>query len=307
MKRLRKACQGKQEQEEISHTHVKRDFKVQTCLQHGHNDGDLLGAAEVPCAEEHLGDRGVHGQLAHVLAERAGEGAGVVDGAEGVEQLEAGDQVLGGRRRGELELHHVVDAERLQLQDGGRKVGALHLRRGVEGQLLKVLLGAQPEWQFRVLILCYRFEFGLERVDHTPVALARTRPAGSARPLLRRRLRELRDDERVDVGVRVVPLELDEAGVDDVDDALDGDGGLGDVGGHDDLPAAPHRRAEHLQLVVRRQRAVHGQRPQLQAVLRLLRGPRGVLRLPKYASVFEWLPTFKYIVTLGVTQRLQYA
>ena len=53
------------------------------------------------------------------------------------------------------------------------------------------------------------------------------------------------------------------------------------------------RRAEHLrfknlaiaiwqpclQLVVRRQRAVHGQRPQLEAVLRLLGGPRGVLKL----------------------------
>ena len=155
MKRLRKTCPSKQEQEKISHNHVKRHFKVQTCLQHGHNDGDLLGAAEVPCAEEYLGDRGVHGQLAHVLAERAGEGAGVVDGAEGVEQLEAGDQVLGGRRRWKLELDHVVDAERLQLQDGGCQVGALHFRRGVEGQLLKILLGAQPEGQFREITLCY--------------------------------------------------------------------------------------------------------------------------------------------------------
>ena len=34
-----------------------------------------------------------------------------------------------------------------------------------------------------------------------------------------------------------------------------------------------------LQLVVRRQRAVHGQRPQLETVLRLLGGPRGVLKL----------------------------
>ena len=46
-----------------------------------------------------------------------------------------------------------------------------------------------------------------------PVALSRTRPARPARSLLRRRLRELRDNQRVDVGVRVVPLELHEARV----------------------------------------------------------------------------------------------
>ena len=38
----------------------------------------------------------------------------VVDGAEGVEQLEAGDEVLGGRRRREFELDDVVDAEGLE-------------------------------------------------------------------------------------------------------------------------------------------------------------------------------------------------
>ena len=63
-------------------------------LQHGHDDCDLLRAAKVSRPEEHLCDGGVHGKLAHVLAERAGQRAGVVDGAQGVEQLEAGDQVL---------------------------------------------------------------------------------------------------------------------------------------------------------------------------------------------------------------------
>ena len=65
-------------------------------------------------------------------------------------------------------------------------------------------------------------------------------------------------------------LELDEAAVDDVDDALDGDGRLRNVGGHHHLPAAPHGRPEHFELVGGRKGAVHWQRPHLQAVLAVL-------------------------------------
>ena len=46
---------------------------------------------------------------------------------------------------------------------------------------------------------------------------------------------DLGDDEGVNVSVRVVPLELDEAAVDDEGNAINGDGCLGDVGCHDDL------------------------------------------------------------------------
>ena len=42
-------------------------------LQHGHNDRDLLRAAEAGGAEENLGHRRVHRKLAHVLAERSYE------------------------------------------------------------------------------------------------------------------------------------------------------------------------------------------------------------------------------------------
>ena len=66
--------------------------------------------------------------------------------------------------------------------------------------------------------------------------------------MARLRLRDGRDDERVHAEARVVSALLDEARVDDVVDAVDGDARLGDVGGDDDLARARGRRVKDARL-----------------------------------------------------------
>jgi len=61
------------------------------------------------------------------------------------------------------------------------------------------------------------------------------------------------------VSRRTPHLELAEAGVDDVVDAVDGEGCLGDVCRHDDLAGAVGRRVEDLCLQLRREERVDGQ------------------------------------------------
>ena len=55
------------------------------------------------------------------------------------------------------------------------------------------------------------------------------------------------------------PAHLEESGVDDVEYAVDGEAGLCDVGGHDDLPLPLRRLLEDLALRLERHRAVHRQ------------------------------------------------
>lgn len=51
------------------------------------------------------------------------------------------------------------------------------------------------------------------------------------------------DDERFHARARVVRVLLDETGVDNVDDSVDGDGRLGDVGSEDDLSSTREERS----------------------------------------------------------------
>ena len=56
---------------------------------------------------------------------------------------------------------------------------------------------------------------------------------------------------------------LEESRVDDVEDAVDGEAGLGDVGGHDDLPLPLGRVLEDLALRLEGHGRVHGQHHEL--------------------------------------------
>lgn len=96
-----------------------------------------------------------------------------------------------------------------------------------------------------------------------PEALARSRPSCTSRPLVRTRLGNRTDKERLDPDPRVVDLLLREAGVDDVDDAVDRERGLGNVGRDDDLAtgravgsARSRRLVKDALLLLRRERRV---------------------------------------------------
>ena len=60
-------------------------------------------------------------------------------------------------------------------------------------------------------------------------------------------------------GVLYHTTNLEKPRVDDVEDAVDGEAGLGDVGGHDDLPLSLGRVLEDLALRLEGHRRVHGQ------------------------------------------------
>mmetsp|Transcript_80034 Transcript_80034/g.214217 ORF Transcript_80034/g.214217 Transcript_80034/m.214217 type:complete len:283 (-) Transcript_80034:1008-1856(-) len=164
----------------------------------------------------------------------------VVERPEVVEELEGAHERLGRGGVHEVEVHQVVDAQLLEGEHHRPQVGPQHL--GV-GLLLQLLLE------------------GLLRVE--PEALAGPRASRTPRALVGRRLGDGRDQQRLDSDARVVHLLLAEAGVDDVDDAVDGERCLGDVGRYHDLApwgaaldAGLRRGVEDLLLLRRRQRRV---------------------------------------------------
>ena len=200
---------------------------------------DLVGAVELGRRDEHDGEGRVERELGREAAQRR-QLAVVVQAGEVVELLERAHHGLGRRRVHQVEVHQVLDAELLQLEDRARQVRPQDL--GVR------LLDELPVE-------------GLLRVQAE--ALARPRAAGAAGALLRRRLGDGRHEQRLDPRAGVVDLLLAEAGVHHVDDAVDGQTGLGDVGGHDALAAGaaalaerPGRLVEDALLLVRRQGAV---------------------------------------------------
>lgn len=73
------------------------------------------------------------------------------------------------------------------------------------------------------------------------VALAGLHAAGAATPLPRIGQAHPLGLQRGQVRVQVEAGDLDSAAVDDKDDVVDGDGGLGNVGGDDDLAGARRR------------------------------------------------------------------
>ena len=124
----------------------------------------------------------------------------------------------GGRRLEPAEAIEVDDAGAGELEHGLGEVGARDLGR--------LVLGPRREVARRV----------------EPQAEAGAGPSGASGALGRRGARDLGDAERRQPRPRIVRGDPREARVDDGAEAVDGDAGLGDVGGEDDLPAIlrPH-------------------------------------------------------------------
>ncbi len=98
-------------------------------------------------------------------------------------------------------------------QDDGGEVGAQDLRVGELGTAVEVVLGVEP--------------------DRDAVG----DPAAAAGPLVGRRLAHRLDRQPLHLRALAVAADARRAGVDDIADAWDGEGGLGDVGGENDAPA----------------------------------------------------------------------
>jgi hypothetical protein len=175
---------------------------------------------------------GSSGELGDLRA-RVGQIAVVVERAEIVERLERAHHRLGRRRVHEVKVHEVVDAQLLQLQHDGGEVGAQNLRVRLRDQLLlERLLGVEAK------------------------ALAGPRATGATGALLRAGAADRRDEQRLDAHARIVHFGLAEARIDHIDDAVDRQRRLGDVGGDDDLARAGGRRSKDALLQVGRQRRV---------------------------------------------------
>ena len=176
--------------------------------------------------DEHLTQLRVHRELGHASPQLR-ELAAVVQGAQRVEHLERANERLGGRRVHKVEVNEVVDPERFEHQHDGAQIRALDLRDRVVLELVEVRpLGVQSE------------------------ALARRDAAGAAGALVGTRLRHRRHDQTLHPRARVVRVLLGEAGVDHVDDVVDRDRRLRNVGRQHHLPRARRSGLEDFRLLI---------------------------------------------------------
>mmetsp|Transcript_4303 Transcript_4303/g.14282 ORF Transcript_4303/g.14282 Transcript_4303/m.14282 type:complete len:305 (+) Transcript_4303:709-1623(+) len=188
--------------------------------------------------EEHLGERRIEGELGHALPQRR-EAAAVVEGAEDPELVHRRQDVVLGRRIEELEVEEVVDAEGLQKQDDVPEVRTLDLRDLARQKFF-------PELPLRV----------------EAIAEPRARAPRSPRALGGVRSRDGGHLQGVHADAGVVHLELAEARIDDVLDAVDRQRRLGDVRRHDALPDVVVGGLEYFALQVSGQLRVHRQQQQ---------------------------------------------
>mmetsp|Transcript_44480 Transcript_44480/g.133023 ORF Transcript_44480/g.133023 Transcript_44480/m.133023 type:complete len:304 (-) Transcript_44480:1115-2026(-) len=207
--------------------------------QHADDRQDLVAATQLCALQQHLCQRRVKRELHHVAAERR-QPSGVVKRAEPPQLVHAVEDVVLGRGVHEAKLKDVVNLEALEQQHCVGQVGPLDLRHRHRQHLLPVrALGVQP------------------------VRGARSGAPGTPRALPRSRLAHREDLQRVHSHLGIEDLHFDVAGVNDVEDAIYCEAGLGDVCADDDLAAALRRPVEDLCLQVARQRRVDRQDQQL--------------------------------------------
>mmetsp|Transcript_56637 Transcript_56637/g.123121 ORF Transcript_56637/g.123121 Transcript_56637/m.123121 type:complete len:454 (-) Transcript_56637:502-1863(-) len=201
--------------------------------QHADDGEHLVAAAKVHRGEEDLGQLRLQRELGH-LPPQLGQQPLLVQRPQRIQRLHRHDQRLDGRGVHKVKVDDVVDAHGLEREHRVAEVGPLDLRHRRRQHLV-------AERRLRV----------------QPIALAGSRAAGASHALSGRRLRHGGDDEGVHARFRVVDLLLGEAGVDDVEDAVDGERGLGDVGRDDTLPLPRRTRVEDTRLHLGRERRVH--------------------------------------------------
>mmetsp|Transcript_20423 Transcript_20423/g.19405 ORF Transcript_20423/g.19405 Transcript_20423/m.19405 type:complete len:224 (-) Transcript_20423:271-942(-) len=198
--------------------------------QHGHDDDGLVDALELLRGHDHPRQKRVQRELRH-LRPQLRQIAIVGERLEVVKLFEGPHEGLWGRRVHVVEVDHVLDVHLHQVQHHRRQIRPQNLWVGVLYQILLIsLLRVQSE------------------------TFAGTSPTGPTCPLLRTGLTDRTHQQRLHPQPRIVHLLLGEAWVDDVDDAVDGEGGLCDVGGDHTLPpqhpppVLPWRRLKDLGL-----------------------------------------------------------
>ncbi|KAI6756451.1 hypothetical protein HG530_012187 [Fusarium avenaceum] len=170
----------------------------------------LLGAVRIGCGLALESVVGV--EESQMVTVRSCELAIVIETGEVVKLLKSSHHGLGSGRIHKIEVDKIFDTKLLELQDSVGKVGAQNLRVGLlDKLLLKSLFGIQTE------------------------TFSRLGTTGTTSTLLGRSLGDGRDEERFDTDTGVVDLLFAETWIHDVHDTVDGQTGLSDVGGDDDL------------------------------------------------------------------------
>ena len=170
----------------------------------------LVGAAEPVGLEHHPAHPRVHGQLREPPAERGEVAAGLVQRAQLLQQRDAVAHLAAIRRVQEREVLDVAEVDRRHLEDHGREARAQDLGLGEARALEEVLLAVEAD---------------RDAVGRAPAA---------ALALVGRRLRDRLDRQPLDLQPRAVARDAGGPRVDDVVDAGDGQGRLGDVRGQHD-------------------------------------------------------------------------
>mmetsp|Transcript_63060 Transcript_63060/g.163796 ORF Transcript_63060/g.163796 Transcript_63060/m.163796 type:complete len:262 (-) Transcript_63060:782-1567(-) len=203
--------------------------------QHRYNREGLLDAPSAASGYERPAQVRVHRKLSHVSPD-LGELALVVHGPQEVQHLQSPHHGLWRGRLHEVKVHQVLHAQLLESNHHRAEIAPQDLGVSALGQLgLEGILGVQAE------------------------TLPGPRAPCSAGPLHGAGLGDGRHEQRLDVRARVVHRLLEEARVDDVDDAVDRERGLRDVRGNDHLALALRSWREHPPLLLHRQRRVQRQ------------------------------------------------
>mmetsp|Transcript_6507 Transcript_6507/g.18711 ORF Transcript_6507/g.18711 Transcript_6507/m.18711 type:complete len:883 (-) Transcript_6507:1046-3694(-) len=202
--------------------------------QHGTDGGHLLSHLVLLGGEDRFGHHGIQRELSHA-APQLGQFPPVVEGTQGVQLLQGAQQRLRRRRVHEVEVHQIVDAQALQHQHHRAKIGALDLRDGI---LLELVLKRPSRVQ--------------------PEGLAGGCAPCAASSLQRRSSADRRDLQAEHARPRVVAVLLAEPRINDVPDAVDGQGRLCDVGGQHNLARVRRSGLEDLGLQIGRQVGVNG-------------------------------------------------
>lgn len=105
------------------------------------------------------------------------------------------------------------------------------------GQMIQIQMDSDPDPDERIV--------SRKRGNDRPVALARASPASPAGPLAGRGLGDGGDHQAVHANLAVVHLLLGKAWVHHIVDAINGQGGLSNVGGDDNLAGARRCRLKN--------------------------------------------------------------
>mmetsp|Transcript_26776 Transcript_26776/g.62145 ORF Transcript_26776/g.62145 Transcript_26776/m.62145 type:complete len:382 (+) Transcript_26776:598-1743(+) len=201
--------------------------------EHGHDSHDLLAASELFAHNQHLRQRWIQWKLRHLVSQRSNVSQ-VVQRTQHPELEQGVEDCILWWRVHETERQQVFDTHGLQQKHDIGQIRALDL------------------WNCHCQHLRHE---GTLRVE-SPTC-SRPSSSSTASALVGVCLRNRRHLQAVHTHLWVVDLELAIACVNDILDAIDGQGGLSNIGSHDDLPLVA--ALEDFGLEIRGQLRVDGQ------------------------------------------------